>query len=391
MTLAAARPAPTRHPVPRSAARAVSQPHDADERQAERAADEVSRGGTLSGWSFAAVPRLAPEVLHREEGAAPAKPQSDEEKKKEAVTKTAEAVLETPTGKALKEKVLADPVVKGVTDFVSTPGGLALAGAAVAGGVAGLAAGGKELPFQPPAIPLDRITPGLSAQLTYAGPVNAPTDVGLTLTFKEQAPKGKGPKKKTAAERQREENARLAAELAAFRGSLRYAPGSKEAEEERLEQEALARAIAQRSGLPGLFVPLAPVPAKKKTEKAAPVQRLPMAGPAHDPGAASDGGAVDQAVATPGRRLDAPTRHFMEARFGYDFSAVRVHDDARAAAAANRVGATAFTVGTDVVFGAGRYDPSTPHGRRLLAHELAHVVQQSEDHPREDDGGRRVP
>jgi hypothetical protein len=66
----------------------------------------------------------------------------------------------------------------------------------------------------------------------------------------------------------------------------------------------------------------------------------------------------------------------MEARFGYDFSGVCVHDDARAAAAAAGINAAAFTVGQDIVFGAGRYSPATARGRELLAHELAHTIQQ---------------
>ena len=68
----------------------------------------------------------------------------------------------------------------------------------------------------------------------------------------------------------------------------------------------------------------------------------------------------------------------MEARFGHDFTRVRVHTDARAANSARAVGAIAYTVGHNVVFGQGRYVPSTSPGDRLLAHELAHVVQQLE-------------
>jgi hypothetical protein len=67
----------------------------------------------------------------------------------------------------------------------------------------------------------------------------------------------------------------------------------------------------------------------------------------------------------------------MEPRFGHDFGRVRVHTDASAAQSAQAVNAQAYTVGRDVVFGAGRYAPSSPQGQRLLAHELAHVVQQN--------------
>lgn len=77
-----------------------------------------------------------------------------------------------------------------------------------------------------------------------------------------------------------------------------------------------------------------------------------------------------------GRPLEAETRDFMESRFGYDFSAVRVHADSRAAESAQAVRARAYTVGGDIVFGAGQYSTATEGGQRLLAHELAHVVQQ---------------
>jgi hypothetical protein len=66
----------------------------------------------------------------------------------------------------------------------------------------------------------------------------------------------------------------------------------------------------------------------------------------------------------------------MESRFGKDFSRVRVHADAQAAKSAQEVNALAYTVGHDIVFGAGRYSPGTSSGQHLLAHELTHVVQQ---------------
>jgi hypothetical protein len=85
---------------------------------------------------------------------------------------------------------------------------------------------------------------------------------------------------------------------------------------------------------------------------------------------------VHEVLRSPGAPLDPATRTFMEARFGHDFGRVRVHTDARAAMSAQAVQALAYTVGRDVVFGAGQYAPTTSIGRRLLAHELTHVVQQ---------------
>jgi peptidoglycan hydrolase-like protein with peptidoglycan-binding domain len=76
----------------------------------------------------------------------------------------------------------------------------------------------------------------------------------------------------------------------------------------------------------------------------------------------------------------------MEPRFGHDFSAVQVHADARAARSAAAVNALAYTVGRDVVFGAGQYAPGSGAGQRLLAHELAHVVQQSASSAARQDG-----
>ncbi|MFQ5814820.1 MAG: DUF4157 domain-containing protein [Anaerolineae bacterium] len=77
-----------------------------------------------------------------------------------------------------------------------------------------------------------------------------------------------------------------------------------------------------------------------------------------------------------GQPLPEFTRAFFKPCFGYDLSQVRVHADARAAESARALKARAFTVGRDVVFGAGQYTPGTISGRRLLAHELAHVIQQ---------------
>jgi hypothetical protein len=86
---------------------------------------------------------------------------------------------------------------------------------------------------------------------------------------------------------------------------------------------------------------------------------------------------VHDVLRSPGRRLDATTRAFMESHFRHDFSEVRVHSDAEAATSTQQVNALAYTAGHHVVFGRGRYAPQTRDGKQLLAHELAHVVQQS--------------
>ena len=88
-------------------------------------------------------------------------------------------------------------------------------------------------------------------------------------------------------------------------------------------------------------------------------------------------GANIDALRGSGQPLAPSARAFFEPRFGYDFGDVRVHTTGRALEAARQVRAQAFTVGRDVVFGAGQYNPETQPGRQLLAHELTHVVQQT--------------
>ena len=113
---------------------------------------------------------------------------------------------------------------------------------------------------------------------------------------------------------------------------------------------------------------------------------------------------VDEVLRSTGRPLDGKMRELMESRFGHDFSHVRIHTDAKAAKSAQTIDALAYTSGHDIVFGAGRYAPRTADGIRLLAHELAHVIQQagspttaailhegaiaSEDHPSEREADR---
>ncbi|HEX3437634.1 MAG TPA: DUF4157 domain-containing protein [Pseudacidobacterium sp.] len=86
--------------------------------------------------------------------------------------------------------------------------------------------------------------------------------------------------------------------------------------------------------------------------------------------------AVHEVLNTPGEPLSGTLRSFMEPRFGFDFSGVRVHYDAHAAESAKAVRALAYTAGQHVVFGAGQYSAESMESRKLLAHELSHVIQQ---------------
>lgn len=121
---------------------------------------------------------------------------------------------------------------------------------------------------------------------------------------------------------------------------------------------------------------------KGKPARGGKVQRDAAAGAAGGAASAGLAGAIGamQAGSAPG--LDGAARGFMEPRFGRDFASVRIHDGPRAAAAAQELGARAFTVGRDIFFNRGQYQPHSSSGRQLLAHELTHTVQQGADRGR---------
>ncbi|MGB7926301.1 MAG: DUF4157 domain-containing protein, partial [Pyrinomonadaceae bacterium] len=114
----------------------------------------------------------------------------------------------------------------------------------------------------------------------------------------------------------------------------------------------------------------------KTSQEAVVVQRVAT----HDSASSSGGGVppvVNRVLSSSGQPLSPSTRAFFEPRFGHDLSTVRVHTDAAAAESARSVNALAYAVGHDVVFDTGRYASETTEGRKLLAHELTHVLQQS--------------
>ncbi len=119
---------------------------------------------------------------------------------------------------------------------------------------------------------------------------------------------------------------------------------------------------------------------KKKRESGPTLQRKSGHAAAPSQSSAVAPPIVHDVLRSPGQPLDTASRAFMEPRFGYDFSRVRVHSDSRAAKSAEAVNAQAYTVGSNIVFGANQGGTGKVPHQRLLAHELAHVVQQ---------GGRR--
>jgi hypothetical protein len=98
--------------------------------------------------------------------------------------------------------------------------------------------------------------------------------------------------------------------------------------------------------------------------------------PPNDSGGTEAPSIVHEVLNSPGQPLDRATRAFMEPRFGHDFSRVRVHADANAARSTQALGALAYTAGHQIVFGQRRYRPHSDVGKALLAHELAHTIQQ---------------
>jgi len=135
-------------------------------------------------------------------------------------------------------------------------------------------------------------------------------------------------------------------------------------EEETLQSKPLANQIT----------PLVQVQRQEEPEEEE-IQPKSLAGAA--PEVTLEMGHDIQSVKGKGHPLSASERAFFEPRFGVDFDDVRVHSDARAAHVARSVNARAFTLGRNVVFGAGQYAQGMSEGRRLMAHELTHVVQQS--------------
>jgi hypothetical protein len=377
---------------------AINQPGDEYEQEADRVADAVMAGHSAPVSQSSIAPSVQRDEPHT--GPPTEKPKSEEEKYKEAAKKLAEALRATEAGKQLEARV-----TELGKDFLSTTEGKAVAATALAGALAGIIATNSELPVQVPEIPLDWLAPGLKAKLTWEGPVRTPTNVGLTLTTgggvsvgasysKTPASPGKpaeekagltitipfgGSSSKTSgpseSERIRAETARLAAENAKWQEAFKTP-------EQRAEDQAFWDAY-WRSKMSDPFNPLArpdlgfPSPAatdeRKKQE-----DLLLMRESTGDPAAgAFVPPIVHEVLRSPGQPLDPAARVCLEPRFGHDFSRVRVHTDARAAESARAVNALAYTVGKDVVFGAGQYAPQMTAGRRLLAHELAHVVQQS--------------
>ena len=374
--------------VQRKPALRIGDNDDAYEQEADRTADAVINGGAYGlGRSLSKINITS--SLQRQPKS---KPKSEEEKYKEAAKKLGEAFLETGPGKEIKAK--AEKLGEA---FISTLPGKIITGSAITGAVAALAATHKELPIGIPEIPLDVIRPGLKLKLTYEGPVDKPTKVMASFSIPLGAPKASKKPAMTKAERFRAETARMAEEQYQFRESMKT-PEQRAEDQRMMDAWLMHRMHGPDSplslGIPGIGLgktggglppPLAPYAPEfkisgeqpktgepEKKEEEATIQRKSNSS-AHENGTPA---IVNDVLQSPGQPLERNTRSFMESRFGYDLSHVRIHTDPKADTSARATDAAAYTAGNHVVFAQGQYHPHTRSGRHLLAHELTHVIQQ---------------
>lgn len=332
------------HPPLIQAKLAISQPGDKYEQEADRVAEAVVHDDQNAGAKSISI--ATSPLIQRQA--------------KKSAEKIGEAFLKTSLGREIKEKAL-----KMGMDFVETLYGKVITGAAAVSTITLLAATNSELPMQPPEIPLDVITPGLKVKLAYEGPVQNPKAASITFIFEENV-RSEEKKGMTEAEKSRAENARIAADQERFREGLK---SPEQRAKEKVQFERAFWGSRNRLGLKPFDIPGLRLEdewlQRKEADNSPSISTVPPI--------------VHEVLSSPGQPLDSATRAFMEPRFGYDFSRVRIHTDSKAAESARAVNALAYTVGHDVVFGGGRYAPNKPDGQHLLAHELTHTIQQSRE------------
>jgi hypothetical protein len=397
----------------------VNQPGDAFEQEADRVANTVSSGGHIRGWSLAST---GADQIQRDSNTASALPAAQPIRMigdpqdppapnnfGDMLGKLAEAFLQTSAGKTIVKYLTDQPIVHEAKDFVKTPQGVVVAGSTAVAAISGLAAAHKGLPIQIPAIPLNMLYPGLKMKINVEGPLDRPTQGSLMFSFEGAPPKRKGAL--TNKERFQAETARIAEDQQKFRAGMTIQSqgplASPEAQQQADEPLAKKAELHRLSNIlqpgathkPGEFTPLfpgaqpqslhmrepdlisSPDAAGKEKKEEISVQRRAESAYYNEQEAASE---VESVISSSGRPLDHETRRYMESRIGFDFSKVRIHTDSRAVASAKSLNARAYTVGNNVVFGYGGFDANTTGGRRLLAHELTHTVQQARSQPHAD-------
>lgn len=142
------------------------------------------------------------------------------------------------------------------------------------------------------------------------------------------------------------------------------------------EADAVAEKVMRISDTETLQTKPSPLTIQRKCAACEEEENVQMKGEGNASGGMIAPPVVHDVINSPGQKLDAGTRDFMESRFGYDFGNVQIHNNSLAHRSSKNINALAYTHGTHVVFGDGHYQPNTNSGKQLLAHELAHVVQQ---------------
>ena len=295
----------------------------------------------------------------------PEKPKSTEDKLKDAAKKVGEAFLKTKTGKQLETQAKQLGA-----DFASTWHGKVITGAVAAGAATALITKNLPLPFQLPAIPLNRIMPGLSMRLTYEGPVRTPTKAMLTFTYRFGGSSQRSQREPDTSERNRISPVRQQSEaenqktIDTVVWSIMNDPTNPLYDfHARLRQQTSPSLVPRMNQLPNQGVSPAKPQVSRKEARLNGHKDIPPL--------------VQRVLARSGSPLDLSTRNFMEARFEQSFAGVRVHDSDEAAKSAQSIDALAYTQGNNIVFNSAQYEPKTDRGKRLLAHELTHVVQQN--------------
>ena len=143
------------------------------------------------------------------------------------------------------------------------------------------------------------------------------------------------------------------------------------------EADSIADTVMRMSDKDMLQTKPSPISIQRKCSHCEEEEKLQMKANAPDNAGSTAPAIVYDAINSNGQPMDSQTRSFMESRFGYDFGTVRIHNDLTAHRSSKEIKAFAYTHGDHIVFGEGKYQPSSDSGKHLLAHELTHVVQQN--------------
>ncbi|MGA7215328.1 MAG: DUF4157 domain-containing protein, partial [Terrimicrobiaceae bacterium] len=214
--------------------------------------------------------------------------------------------------------------------------------------------------------PAAAVQPAASARFVQRKAVEQRAPVRVQTALRVSSPKD-------SVEKEAEATARKVMRMAAPAGSLASARTggtdalrqAKPEEKEKKLQRSFASPYIARFAASGVVA-----------QRAAKEEKRPPRNPEGRTDLSSDIAGEIQSNKSTGSPLPPSVRQFMELRFRADFSKVRIHADDNAARLSKQLNAHAFTVGHDIFFGRDRFKPDNPEGRELIAHELAHTIQQ---------------